>query len=210
MKNKIVKENYVYMIVILLMIIIFSIVMKSSLHDKIILFDIEIREFVQEMFNKSLTSIFSIITNFGDLYIPIIIIMCIFVFKKNKWYFYLLSCGYLFSGVITYVSKLLASRPRPIEALIDIPKSFSFPSGHTLTSLVFYCLLCYLLTFKSSKTVKLISFIFACIFVCTIAVSRIYLGVHYFSDVFGGYLIGIPCLMLIINIIENNFREKLK
>ncbi len=210
MIKKIVKENYVYMIVILLMIILFSIVMRSSLHDKIILFDTEIRIFVQDMFNKSLTSIFSIITNFGDLYIPIIIIMCIFVFNKNKWYFYLLTSGYLFSGVITYISKLLASRPRPLEALIDIPKSFSFPSGHTLTSLIFYCLLCYLITFKCSKKVKLISFIFACMFVCLIAVSRIYLGVHYFSDVFGGYLIGIPCLMLIINIIENNFREKLK
>ncbi len=210
MIKKIVKENYLYLIFILLFIIVFSIVMRSSLHDSIILFDKEIISYVRSIFNNLFTSIFSIITNFGEIYIPILIILCVFICYKNKWYFYLLTGGYLFSGIVTFIAKYAASRPRPIEALIEIPKSYSFPSGHTLTSLVFYCLLCYLITYKCSKKVKLISFIFTTIFVYFIAISRIYLGVHYFSDVIGGYIIGIPCVMFVLNTIECNFKEKLK
>ena len=210
MIKKIIKENYIYIITIILMIITFSIIMRSSLHDKIILFDYEVFDFLRSISNTYLTFIFNILTNLGDYYIPITIIVCSFLFGKNKWYFYLLSGGYAFSGIITFISKYAALRPRPIDALIAIPKSYSFPSGHTLTSLCFYCLLCYLLTTKCSKKVKLISFTLVTSLVCLIAMSRIYLGVHYFSDVFGGYLIGIPCLMLIINIIEDNFMGKIK
>ena len=210
MIKRIVKENLKYLITMILMIIVFSIIMRSSLHDSIILFDSKINIFMKEIFNKSLTSIFSIVTNFGDYYIPLIICMCIFLIFKNKWYFLIISFGYLFAGVTTYIAKYLALRPRPLEALIEIPRSYSFPSGHTLTSLVFYCLLCYLLTFNCSKKVKLIWFIITTIFVCIIAISRIYLGVHYFSDVAGGYIIGIPCLMIVINTIENFYKEKLK
>ncbi len=210
MIKKILKQNYIYLIVISLMIVIFSIIMRSSLHDEIIIFDYNVFAFLRSISTTYLTFIFNVLTNFGDIYIPIIILVCIFIFIKNKWYFYLLTSGYIFSGFITFLSKYLALRPRPIDALITIPKSYSFPSGHTLTSLMFYCLLCYLITNKCSNKVKLISFIFATILVCLIAFSRIYLGVHYFSDVFGGYLIGIPCLMLMINIIENNFKERLK
>ena len=210
MIKKIVKENYIYIIVICLLTISLSIIMKSSLHDKIILYDFQVVNFMSQINNTCLTFIFRIFTFLGDFYIPLLIIVCIFTFIKNKYYFYILTCGYVFSGVLTYFIKYIVLRPRPLEALISIPSSYSFPSGHTMTSLVFYCLLCYLLTIKSSNKIKLISFIFATTIVCLIAYSRIYLGVHYFSDVLGGYLIGIPCLMMIINIIENNFREKLK
>ena len=210
MIKKIVKQNYIYFIVILFLIVVFSIIMRSTLHEKIIAFDYEVIDFMRSISNVYLTFIFNILTNFGDYYIPLLIIVCIFIFIHNKWYFTILSSGYLFAGIITYFTKLLASRPRPLEALITIPKSYSFPSGHTLTSLVFYCLLCYILTSKCKKSVKLILFTLTTTLVCLIALSRIYLGVHYFSDVFGGYLIGIPCLMVVINIVEDNFKEKLK
>ena len=210
MIKRIVKENYIYIIAICILTISLSIIMKSSLHDKIILYDYKVFDFMIKIHNPYLTFLFRMFTFLGDFYIPLLIIVCIFVFYKNKNYFYILTCGYVFSGVFTYFIKYIVLRPRPLEALISIPKSYSFPSGHTMTSLVFYCLLCYLLTIKKSNKVKLISFIFATTLVCLIAYSRIYLGVHYFSDVLGGYLIGIPCLMMIINIIESNFKEKLK
>lgn len=183
--------------------------MNLSIQESIVSFDYKFINFMNRYNNDTISSLFIFITNFGDFYIPLFILFCIFVFVKNKWYFFVESGGYLLAGIITYISKLLASRPRPIEALIKIPSSFSFPSGHTLTSIVFYGLLFYLISIRSSKLVKIISFILALLIICVVAISRIYLGVHYFTDVVGGFIIGIPCLMMIINIIEKNFKEKL-
>ena len=208
--KKIINENKILLILLVVVITLLSFIMRSSLHDKIVLFDYKVIDFITNSIDYRLTNVFKYMTNFGGFYIPIIIIVCIFIFIKNKWYFYLQSASYLFAGIITYISKLIVSRPRPIEALIDIPKSFSFPSGHTLTSFVFYGYLCYLLTIKLEKKYKIIFSIVYGFLITIIAISRIYLGVHYFSDVIGGFIVGIICLLLFINITEKNYKEKLK
>ena len=210
MIKKILKENYVYLIVICLMIIILSLIMRSSLNDKIIIFDYKVIDFVKSLLDERLINVFKVLTNFGDFYIPCFILLCLLIFFKNKWIFLIEGCCYLFAGIITYAAKLFAGRARPIEALIDIPKSFSFPSGHTLTSIVFYVLLVFLLTYNIDIRKRRIYIALTYIFVSLIAMSRIYLGVHYFSDVIGGILIGIPCLLMCFNIINKNFDKKLK
>ncbi|MBR4178136.1 MAG: phosphatase PAP2 family protein [Bacilli bacterium] len=183
--------------------------MRSSLHGKIIIFDNKVIEFVRDILDSRLTSFFKLMTNSGALYIPIVILVCIFVFIKNKWYFCIETVSYAFAGLVSYIAKLIVARPRPLEALIKMPSTYSFPSGHTLTSLVFYCILFYLLTIKSKRSVKIIGFIFSLSLICIVSVSRIYLGVHYFSDVLGGFIIGIPCVLIIVNTIEKNLKEKL-
>ena len=210
MIKKILNENKYLFIILIIVIALLSIIMRSSIHEKIMMFDSKVIFFISNLIDIRLTNLFKYMTNFGDIYIPFLILVCIFVFIKNKWYFYLQSGTYLFAGIITYISKLIVSRPRPVSALIDIPKSFSFPSGHTLTSFVFYSFLCYLLTINIPKKYKPIFYIFYGIMILIIAMSRIYLGVHYFSDVIGGFIIGIICLIICINITEKNFKERLK
>ena len=134
------------------------------------------------------------------------VIVCILIFIKNKKYFYIITSGYAFAGLIVFISKTITQRPRPLEALIEIPKSFSFPSGHTLTSIVFYITLWYLLTYKSAKKTKIITFILTVLIVILIGISRIYLGVHYFSDVIGGIILALPILFMIINISKKVLR----
>ena len=209
MIKKILKENYIYLIIICLMMILFSIIMRSSLHDKIILFDYKIINLVNTLLNDKIVNVFKIITFFGDFYIPCTILVCILLFFKNKWVFLLQGSGYLLAGIITYLAKLFVGRARPIEALIEIPKSFSFPSGHTLTSIVFYVLLCFILTYNMSIKKRRILIIITFIFVLLIAASRVYLGVHYISDIIGGVLIGVPVLLMCLNIINKNFSNKL-
>ena len=208
--TKLIKENYINLIIFSVLIILFTIIMRSSLLDKIIVIDNQVIEFMKLIVNKYLTFIFKIFTFLGDFYIPCLIIVCIFIFIKNRWYFLILAGGYVVAGVTSFVAKYLSLRPRPLNALISIPKSYSFPSGHTLTSVVFYFLLWYLLTFKCSKKVKIITLIITIICITLIAISRIYLGVHYFSDVVGGYIIGIFSLIIIINVINLHFKERLK
>ena len=209
MIKKILKENKYYLITIISLIIVLSIIIKSPLHDYIISFDYSIINFFDILIDDKLTVFFSIITNSGVIYIPIVIIVFIFLYYKNKWYFYIQTIGYGLAILIAYISKLIIARQRPLEALIKIPSSYSFPSGHTLTSLVFYCTLFYLVHYRCEKKVKIISFILCFLLIITVAISRIYLKVHYFSDVLGGFIIGIPCCLMIINIVEKNFKEKL-
>jgi undecaprenyl-diphosphatase len=157
--------------------------------------------------NETVSSILKFITNFGDFYIPLFILVCIIIFVKNKYYFSIEAGGYLIAGIITYISKLLASRSRPLEALIKIPNSYSFPSGHTLTSIVFYTFLCYVATYNR-KTRKILLPI-VILLILAISISRIYLGVHYFSDVVGAIILSIPILLMNINIFNKHVKEKL-
>ena len=197
------------MLIIIFLIVSFIVIKNSGIYKYIVNFDYKVIEFFGNINDKRLIAAMSFITNFGDWYIPIIIIVCIFLFLKNKWYFYLISGSYLFSGIVVFITKNLVQRPRPLEALIRIPSSFSFPSGHTLTSLVFYMTLFYLMTEKSNTVVRLIFGLLFCLLICVVAFSRVCLGVHFFSDVMGGFILGIPCLLCSINIIEKNFKEKL-
>lgn len=209
MIKKILKENWIYMFIIILLIVSFIVIKNSSIYKYIVNFDYKVIEFFGNVNDKRLTTSMSFITNFGDWYIPILIIVCIFLIIKNKWYFYILSSSYLLSGIVVFITKILVARPRPLEALIKIPSSYSFPSGHTLTSLIFYMTLFYLMTEKSNKLIRITFGLLFCFLIVVVAFSRVCLGVHFFSDVVGGFILGMPCLLCCINIIEKNFKEKL-
>ena len=209
MIKKILKENWIYMLIIILLIVSFIVIKNSSIYKYIVNFDYKVIEFFGNVNDKRLTTSMSFITNFGDWYIPILIIVCIFLIIKNKWYFYILSSSYLLSGIVVFITKILVARPRPLEALIKIPSSYSFPSGHTLTSLIFYMTLFYLMTEKSNKLIRITFGLLFCFLIVVVAFSRVCLGVHFFSDVVGGFILGMPCLLCCINIIEKNFKEKL-
>ena len=197
------------MFIIILLIVSFIVIKNSSIYKYIVNFDYKVIEFFGNVNDKRLTTSMSFITNFGDWYIPILIIVCIFLIIKNKWYFYILSSSYLLSGIVVFITKILVARPRPLEALIKIPSSYSFPSGHTLTSLIFYMTLFYLMTEKSNKLIRITFGLLFCFLIVVVAFSRVCLGVHFFSDVVGGFILGMPCLLCCINIIEKNFKENL-
>ena len=197
------------MFIIILLIVSFIVIKNSSIYKYIVNFDYKVIEFFGNINDKRLMTSMIFITNFGDWYIPILIIVCIFLIIKNKWYFYTLSSSYLLSGIVVFITKILVARPRPLEALIKIPSSYSFPSGHTLTSLIFYMTLFYLMTEKSNKLIRITFGLLFCFLIVVVAFSRVCLGVHFFSDVVGGFILGMPCLLCCINIIEKNFKEKL-
>ena len=208
MIKKIIKENYKYILTIILMIIIFTIVKNTSLYDKILAFDHKILNFRNDIIKEEYTIMFKHLTFFGDYYIPILIIVCIFLFNKNKNHAYVNAVNYISVILVTFITKIIVNRTRPEFNLIAIPDKYSFPSGHTLTSIVFYTFLCYVAT-KNRKT-RLILLPFVIILIISISMSRIYLGVHYFSDVIGAILISIPLLLMNINIYEKHFKEVLK
>ena len=207
MIKKIIKENLVYILIIVFLILIFTFIKNSSLYDKILNFDHKIISFRDIYIDEKLTLSFKHITFFGDYYIPILIIVCIFIFNRNKYHSYVNFVNYLVALVITFITKVTVNRARPDVNLIAIPDKYSFPSGHTLSSIVFYIFLCYVATYNR-KTRKILLPI-VILLILAISVSRIYLGVHYFSDVVGAIILSIPILLMNINIFNKHVKEKL-
>ena len=104
------------------------------------------------------------------------------------------------SGIATLIIKDVVARPRPPEQYWAYTETwYSFPSAHASMSLAFFGFLAYL-TWHSgaSRAWRIASIVVAVVLVLIIGFSRLYLGVHYFSDVLGGYLLGAACLWLAI------------
>ena len=114
----------------------------------------------------------------------------------------ILSASPLFSTLLYKLIKEILQRPRPEEALHLIHQGgFSFPSGHAMTGLVFYGLVLYffLSSIKNSSTRRVLLSV-GVVYIFFIGFSRIYLGVHYPSDVLAGWCLGGLQLMLILRL----------
>ena len=130
-------------------------------------------------------------------------IIAVFLFIKKyrkKAIFFALTM--LANAGAIYLLKEVIERARPLNSLV-IETGSAFPSGHAATAVVFFGLLCYL-TFKFAKTksMKIWVYSISILMILLIGFSRIYLNVHWFSDVLGGILLGGFILMLGIVIKE--------
>lgn len=94
------------------------------------------------------------------------------------------------AGVTEVIMKWLVHRPRPVEVFANtLPNSFSFPSGHTIYGTTFYLAIALILAPNIKPSSRIMVWLTAIALVLLIGASRIFLGVHYFSDVVGGFLV---------------------
>lgn len=143
--------------------------------------------------SDQLTMLAEIVTNFGyygSIMIWLLIVACLIV--KRQWRvlglsLFLAGGGYGFG----YGLKAWISRPRPENPLI-LEAFHSYPSLHMLTATVLYLTLAYLSYHYSRRFWwSYLVFVIGLIIMLMVGFSRIYLGVHYFSDVLGGLILGI-------------------
>lgn len=99
--------------------------------------------------------------------------------------------------------KLIIQRPRPDEYRIIDASGYSFPSGHSMISMAFYCFIIYLICkYVNNKILKYFLIGLLGSLIILIGVSRVYLGVHYVSDVIAGFIISIAYLILFTEIVD--------
>ena len=109
---------------------------------------------------------------------------------------------------LNQILKYILQRPRPTEYRLIEETGFSFPSGHSMVSMAFYGYLIYLIyKYVKNKDLKWISIVLLSILICSIGISRIYLGVHYTSDVLGGFLISLSYLIVYTLIVNRYLLE---
>lgn len=155
------------------------------------------------------TPIAKFITNFGGaIFIAVVAIFLAIIIKNKKIAISILANLVIITGLNQLLKRIL-QRPRPTEFRIIEETGYSFPSGHSMVSMAFYGYLIYLIyKYVKNKYVKWILIALLSILICTIGVSRIYLGVHYTSDVLGGFLVSISYLILFISTVNKFFIEK--
>ena len=155
------------------------------------------------------TPIAKFITNFGGAIFIIILTVILFVIIKNKKIGISIISNLVIITAINQILKRIVQRPRPTEYRIIEETGYSFPSGHSMVSMAFYGYLIYLIyKYVENKYAKWCLICLLSCLIISIGTSRIYLGVHYTSDVLGGFLISISYLVIYISAVNKFLTER--
>ena len=127
-----------------------------------------------------------------------IVSACIFAVRRNWQSAQRLVLAMLGAVALNTIIKQMVQRPRPDEVYAHtMPMSYSFPSGHALYSFTFYLTIAWIVDHQNSSNWTKYIRVVAIVLVALIGTSRIFLGVHYGSDILGSYLIATIWLMLL-------------
>ena len=133
----------------------------------------------------------------------LILIFYFLLVKKQNWFSIRVITIAISSVVLMLLLKQLFQRKRPLSPLLKAAKGLSFPSGHAIMAVTFYGLLIYIL--QHSITIDWLKWFLTflvVVLIILIGFSRIYLRVHYASDVVAGFIIGLLWLLLSLAVLK--------
>ena len=191
-------------------IILFMIWTILVLNGNLLTFDYQVFSFLHYyLLSDILTSFLKMITYMGSAWFLGIITLMILCFFKNKFIGIRLGINLFLVSMLNLLLKNIFLIPRPDTLTLISENGFSYPSGHAMTSLAFYGFLIYLVYQKMKPSIlkKMIILLFI-LLIFLIGFSRIYLGVHHFSDILGGYLISLAYFILFIKLSQKLGMEK--
>lgn len=182
---------------VLFMALAEDVFMKDIMKGDIIGYDLVSKYLISDF----MTPVMKVITWFGSGFALIILTILSFLVIKNKKVGILVLSNLCIVTVLNQILKFILHRPRPSEFQIITETGYSFPSGHSMVSMAFYGLFIYLI-YKNvtNKYLKWTLITLLSLLILSIGFSRIYVGVHYFTDVVGGFLLGLAYLIIYINI----------
>lgn len=187
-------------IIVCLCLLLFSVILFSVCKYGVLDIDNNVYNFISKnIMNDTLSSILKCVTHLGGVaFIVLLGVLCFMFCKKNRWFitFDLVGCT-----VINQTIKHIVRRPRPNVLRLVEESGYSFPSGHSMISVAFYGLVIYLV-YKNvnNKYLKWTLITLLSLLILTIGFSRIYVGVHYFTDVVGGFFLALAYLIVYIYI----------
>lgn len=169
-------------------------------------FDENVFNAIAPHINPGITQFMSFITFLGKhtLLIPLnFALIAFFIYRKERWFATRIAALSLSSLLLMFTLKLFFQRARPDLPVIGDVRGYSFPSGHALISVVFYGLFIHMVWHEVKiKWLRIVLIIFLSILILLIAFSRIYLRVHYASDVMAGMAAGFIWLVVSLRIVH--------
>ncbi len=183
-------------------LLVFGFLANQALHGQTAAFDAGVRTGIHSLANPALTRTMKAVTFLGSS-LCLVPAGCLVIWRlvraRRKHAAALLAISALGGEALDSILKLLFHRPRP-EAFFGIvePATYSFPSGHAVTACSFYIVLAAILSrCVRSKLAKAGLWTFAVVLAAAIGFSRVYLGVHYPSDVIAGYAVAVIWIVLL-------------
>ena len=188
-----------------MLLVLFIVNTMFVVTDSYTVIDSSVHNFVMRFASEMTSKMMHFITFFGSTTFIVVLCAVIFIgflFKKKKGIAYNTASILIISTVINNVLKLIIQRPRP-EYITVVEHSYSYPSGHTMASTTLYGFLIYLICKSNiSKKYKIIYSYVLGTLILLVGLSRIYLGAHFFSDVFGGMILS-GIILLIFTVIND-------
>lgn len=178
-----------------LMLIVFLIIgfMVKGTNEGI-LFDVKVMDYIHSRTNQSLLGLMKFISFIGSekFLIPTIAIVVLYnLIKKKNYIPKLLVLSTLGSYLLNFLLKQFFQRGRPFDYFLVNQGGLSYPSGHSMVTMTLYSTIAFLLAKKTEKIWgKRLIHLLSIVIICLMGISRLYLGVHWPTDVIGGYLMG--------------------
>ena len=197
------KKNIKWVIV-LICISIFIYLMQAVWGSNVLPIDTSVYNFaIKHFISDTLTPIMIVITQFGGTILMIVWAIASLVLITNKRIAVSVVSNLVLIALLNNILKLIVRRARPTGFRLITETGYSFPSGHSMVSMAFYGYLIYLI-YKNVRNKKLRWTLMTCfsLLILIIGLSRIYLGVHYTSDVFAGFLFSIGYLVVYIKLTD--------
>ena len=193
-----------YFIITLVLTFLICLVAFSVDRELIKTIDSWFYDIISNQINPNLTLFMRFATEVGSVGVVIILCLSFFLFSKVRKNYALPVAT---TVAITFLSNLglktLFARERPNILQLISESYYSFPSGHAMINMAFYTMV-FMITKKhvDNKKTKLTISIICIIIPLVIGISRIYLGVHYTSDVVAGWFLGFVISIIVFNLFE--------
>lgn len=169
-----------------------------------ILFDVSLLSFISENTNDIIFNFMKFISFIGSeiFLFPALGIIIIFTIVKKKSYITkLLLLSSLGSWLLNYGLKQIFQRTRPLDFILVKQGGLSYPSGHSMVTMSMYLTIAFLLS-QRYRDKKNIIYTISIIFILLMGLSRMFLGVHWPTDIIGGYIAGYLFFVFYINLIK--------
>lgn len=179
------------------------VVIRQIFYLKNAAFDESVFQYLSQHVSDINTSVMQTVSFLGSqlFLVPAwLILLIIFSFiERNKWYVIKMLTISISTLLLMLSLKYFFNRPRPLIPLLKEVPGLSFPSGHAFMSFVFYGVLIYVVSLEvKNRWLKGFIFILLSVIIFSIGLSRVYLRVHYASDVIAGFCFGLISLVLLL------------
>ena len=176
-------------------------------------FDSQVYSMVSRFLSPRTTTVMKAITMTCS--IPVIggisVVLCLIGIKNRRLRFrnFMMLVNIAAAWLLNYLLKSIFQRQRPALDQLTVETGFSFPSAHAMVGVAFYGYLIYLCIRFMWKPWNRICAVLFTLLIVAIGISRIYLGVHYASDVVAGLLCGTAWVLLFIRLVGNRQERKI-
>ena len=179
------------------------IVIRQVFYNKEYTMDNRVFNYLSAYVSDTNTIIMQFISFFGSHFflIPawLLVFSYYFFIRKKKWVSIKLITIAICNLGLMFGLKIFFNRPRPLIPLLKEVPGLSFPSGHAFMSFTFFCVIMYMLYREVSNTwLKWISIISVSLIIFLVGLSRVYLRVHFASDVIAGFCFGMLSLLILV------------